>query len=397
MGPINSQARGLVYRCRFKFKLGNLRWHQTLSPKIPYNNPPAPLTLSSSPYLSSSSKSLQLPPKTRNLTSKIETVTIQPVPVAGANDVPSHVAPLPSQLTDVASMAGMADIALLDSSVQAPFDSIRQLFDHLRANPEAADALNASYPTRGVFKNAALKNGSSDQKLTIDISPQRLACIPTELQASLSLCGFGEVIKFFSELTTTHLDNMLSMLGAAAGGVDLFPLHRSRNINFRLCDYTPATAAPESENGCGAHRDYGTFSIIFQDGTAGLEIESPAQPGTWLPVPADKVVVLCGWCAFIVSGGELRAVRHRVRRQPGVRRLSAVLFVAPDLDVALKPITPEGSEVVRFSSEIMDGKIDVRWFKECMGKRWRYREGNAHLEDGEKITQDEDIERLILG
>ncbi|KAI1802167.1 Clavaminate synthase-like protein [Daldinia bambusicola] len=306
----------------------------------------------------------------------METVIIQPVPCCEHQYVPTHVAPVPSQVAD---LAGMAGIALLDSSVKAPFDSIRQLFDHLRANPETADALNASYPTRGVFKNAALKN----------------ACIPAELQASLSLYGFGEVIKFFSELATTHLDNMLSMLGAAAGSVDLFPLHRSRNINFRLCDYTPATAAPENENGCGAHRDYGTFSIIFQDGTAGLEIESPALPGTWLPVPADKVVVLCGWCAFVVSGGELRAVRHRVRRQSGIRRLSAVLFVAPDLDVVLKPITPEGREVVRFSNEIMDGKIDVRWFKECMGKRWRYRKGNAHLEGGEKITQDEDIERLI--
>lgn len=29
--------------------------------------------------------------------------------------------------------------------------------------------------------------------------------------------------------------------------------------------------------------------------------------------------------------------RHRVRRVPGVRRLSAVLFVAPDLDVKMAP------------------------------------------------------------
>ncbi|KAI5857447.1 hypothetical protein GGS23DRAFT_587470 [Durotheca rogersii] len=187
----------------------------------------------------------------------------------------------------------------------------------------------------------------------------------------------------------------------AAIGADLFPLHTSRNVNFRLCDYTPDTAAPKSENGCGAHRDYGTFSIIFQDGTSGLEIESAYEPGEWLPVPADKVVVLCGWCAYIVSDGELRAVRNRVRRQPGVRRLSAVLFVAPDLDVTLKPIVSVeralGKPAALFSSEIMEGKINVGWFKEFMGKRWRWREGNAQLEDSEDPTQDEDIERLILG
>ncbi|KAI1455720.1 hypothetical protein F4805DRAFT_435320, partial [Annulohypoxylon moriforme] len=190
---------------------------------------------------------------------------------------------------------------------------------------------------------------------------------------------------------------MLSTLSAAINA-DLAPLHKSQNLNFRLCDYTPETAAPESENGCGAHRDYGTFSIIFQDGTSGLEIEDAAHPGTWVPVPADKVVMLCGWCAFVLSGGALRAVRHRVRRQPGVRRLSAVLFVAPDLDVALKPIAPlaTGKDAVHFSSEVLQGKIDVRWFKEFMGKRWRWREGNEKLEDGEDVTQDEDIERLIL-
>ena len=43
----------------------------------------------------------------------------------------------------------------------------------------------------------------------------------------------------------------------------------------------------------------------------GVEVEDPARPGAWLPVPADRVVVLCGWSAFVLSGGELRAVRHR--------------------------------------------------------------------------------------
>lgn len=308
------------------------------------------------------------------------------------NDAPVH-AKAAQELTS--HVAGMDDLVLLDSTVTAPFNSIRQLFDHLRAHPEIADALNATYPSRGVFKTAAFKNGQSDQKLTIDISPNRLARVPADLHSSLASHGFTEVTKFFSELTAKHLDHLLSMLGSAIG-TDLFPLHRSRNINFRLCDYTPDTAAPQSENGCGAHRDYGTFSIIFQDGTAGLEIEDASRPGEWLPVPADKVVMLCGWSAFIVSGGELRAVRHRVRRQPGVRRLSAVLFVAPDLDVTLQPIT-SGKTTVRFSPDVLQGKVNVGWFKEFMGKRWRWREGNAQLEDGEVVSQDEDIEKLILG
>lgn len=204
-----------------------------------------------------------------------------------------------------------SDIAYLDTPLKAPFDAIRQLFDHLRKDPADAEALNATYPSRGVFKSAAVRNGSSDQKLTIDLSPSRLSFVPDLLRAALAPHGLEEVLHFFTQLTARHLESLLNMLSAAGGAGDLTPSHRARNVNFRLCDYTPNTAAPESENGCGAHCDYGTFSIIFQDGTSGLEVESPDCPRTWLPVPSDKVVVLCGWSAFVLSGGELRAVRHR--------------------------------------------------------------------------------------
>lgn len=126
----------------------------------------------------------------------------------------------------------------------------------------------------------------------------------------------------------------MSPLGILAGA-DLSPVHTFYNMYYRLCDYNPNTAAPESLNGCGAHNDYGTFSIIFQDDASGLELEE--TPNCWVPVPGDAAVVLTGWCAVILSGGRVSAARHRVRRTPGVRRLSAVLFVAPDLDIKVKP------------------------------------------------------------
>jgi len=300
--------------------------------------------------------------------------------------LPQEQLPIPSSLPD---------IAILQPDVRAPFAAIAKLFDHLRTNPDLAASLNRVYPTRGLYKTAATSNPLSDQKLTIDLSPNRISHIPADLQSSLMSHGFGEVINFFSTVITKHLDSILDALSATID-VDLGTIHQSRNINFRLCDYTPHTASPTNENGCGAHRDYGTFSIIFQDGNSGLEIEDPVKPDAWNPVPSDAVVVLCGWCAHILSGGELRAVRHRVRRQLGIRRLSAVLFVAPDLEVALKPMTA-GKPVVEFSEKILNGEINVKWFKEVMGKRWRWREGNEELKDGDEISQDEDIEKLILG
>lgn len=150
-------------------------------------------------------------------------------------------------------------------------------------------------------------------------------------------------------------------------------------MNFRLCDYHPDTAAPDSSNGCAAHTDYGTFSIIFQDGTPGLELEDP--DGIWNTAPRDATVILTGWCALVLSGGTVCAAKHRARRVPGVRRFSAVLFMALDTNMKLKPLDSV-KPVQFFSGEIMRGDIDVEYFKEAMGKRWRYREGNEDMANG---------------
>ncbi|RMZ76174.1 hypothetical protein DV737_g4948, partial [Chaetothyriales sp. CBS 132003] len=187
-------------------------------------------------------------------------------------------------------------------------------------------------------------------KLTLDLSPSRLFCIPADLQAALVAHGFGEVLGFFPTLVTQYLDSVLDTLSAAIDA-DLGKIHKTRNMNVRLCDYSPDTAS----------------STIFQDGNSGLEIEDPAHPDTWIPVSANDFVVLCGWRAHIISGGQLRAVRHRVRGQPGTRRLSAVLFIAPNLDVTLKPLVA-GKHAVQFSPNILNGEINVEWFKEIM---WR--------------------------
>lgn len=281
-------------------------------------------------------------------------------------------------------------VAFLQPAAAAPFDAIRSLFDHLQANPEDATKLNDSYPERGVFKTAATRNPDCDQKLTIDLSLSRVSRIQADLRTSLSAHGLDEVLSFFSTIVDSHVSKILSGL-TEVSGVDMVALHRSQNFNFRLCDYTPATASPDSANGCGSHRDYGTFAIIFQDGHAGLEAEAPDAPGVWVPIPGDATVFLCGWCALILSGGLFKAVPHRVRRSPGVRRLSAVLFIAPDLDVTLKPMVhAEG-----FSDEVMNGEIDVKWFKADMGRSWRRREGNEALLEGEEISQDKAIERLV--
>ncbi|KAJ5087558.1 hypothetical protein N7456_011174 [Penicillium angulare] len=81
---------------------------------------------------------------------------------------------------------------------------------------------------------------------------------------------------------------------------------------------------------------------------------------------------------------------------PCIRRLSAVLFVAPDLDVKLKPL--DGVSLARpFSDTIMKGELDIETFKEMMGKRWRYREGNEEMDSKDSMSQDNEIENMVWG
>lgn len=296
--------------------------------------------------------------------------------------------------TSVRSLSSSSTVISIDPEVKAPFDAIRHLFDHLRVSPDDASALNAAYPKRGIFKSAAVYNASSDQKYTIDLSPARNGQIPEGVRTTLAGTGFDEVLSFFEDVHAAYVNPILSTLSKLTDA-DFSAAHQNGNVNYRLCDYNPDTADPESDNGCGAHTDYGTFSIIFQDGTPGLEMEDAEKPGVWIPVPGDATVVLAGWCAVILSGASIRATRHRVRRTPGLRRLSAVLFVAPDLDIDLKPL--EGIVPARpFSRQIMDGGINVGAFKEVVGRKWRRREGNEEMEGEQQSTsQDVDIESLI--
>jgi hypothetical protein len=62
----------------------------------------------------------------------------------------------------------------------------------------------------------------------------------------------------------------------------------------------------------------------------------------------------------------------------------------------LKPLKVDGG-AKKFSNKIMAGQVNVGWFKDVIGKRWRWREGNEVLEDevSKEISQDEDIERLV--
>ncbi|ONI79687.1 oxidoreductase [Actinosynnema sp. ALI-1.44] len=96
----------------------------------------------------------------------------------------------------------------------------------------------------------------------------------------------------------------------------------------------------DSEQGVGAHKDYGYLALLQQDDIGGLQVQ--AQDGGWIdatPIPGSFVFNI-GEMLEIATQGYLTATRHRVISPPaGVERFSIPFFLGPRLDAVVEPLT----------------------------------------------------------
>jgi isopenicillin N synthase-like dioxygenase len=108
--------------------------------------------------------------------------------------------------------------------------------------------------------------------------------------------------------------------------------HNGENVTLRFLHY-PANLKVRSgtQLGAGAHTDYGSITLLFQDDVGGLELRG--ADGQWHlapPVPGAAVIntgdLMERW-----TNGRFRSTVHRVRPVTGNRdRYSIALFVDPD-------------------------------------------------------------------
>ncbi|XP_037039598.1 1-aminocyclopropane-1-carboxylate oxidase-like [Bradysia coprophila] len=277
-----------------------------------------------------------------------------------------------------------------DVGLEAPMQSIKNTFRKIYGDPQLSQRLNDVYPARGIFKDVSQKSLQNvDQKVPFDLSPARLRAIvenDTELVHDLG-DDFRDILTFYSNVQDKIIPRLIRLAETAINNGSDMNIHQQMNYNYRLVDYYPVHSKSRR---CGEHRDYGTFTLIFQDGSVGgLEVFSN---GSWLPIPPTVgVVFLWGWSAAILSNGIIKAPLHRVvttrtdgREVFASRRNAAVFFVAPDLDVKLNPkVRPD--EVLAFNFEAVKD-LTVGDFKALMGKKWRHREGTLTAEEQADIV-----------
>jgi len=116
-----------------------------------------------------------------------------------------------------------------------------------------------------------------------------------------------------------------------------FSQKHGQNYTLRLLHYPPLTDAlkPNQLRG-GAHSDYGTITLLFQDAMGGLEIQDAS--GQWIPAPSipDAVLVNIGDLMQRWTNHEFRSTLHRVINPVDGRshrsRYSIAFFCHPNPD-----------------------------------------------------------------
>lgn len=112
-------------------------------------------------------------------------------------------------------------------------------------------------------------------------------------------------------------------------------------ILLRIFNYPPlpAPASEEPDWSVAEHTDYGLLTILWQDGSGGLQVKSRSGWIAATPL-ADSFVCNIGDMLDRTTGGFYRSTPHRVRNLSGRDRVSFAFFFDPNFDAEVKPIDP---------------------------------------------------------
>lgn len=132
-------------------------------------------------------------------------------------------------------------------------------------------------------------------------------------------------------------------LGLEPGFIgDLF---RDPQSLLKLNHYPPQENPTSlSHIGVVPHSDSGGFTILWQDDTGGLEVQT--KSGDWVgapPIP-DTFVINIGNIMQIWTDGLFSSTPHRVINRGNVDRYSIPLFVNPGIHAPVKPLLGAGAE-----------------------------------------------------
>ena len=115
--------------------------------------------------------------------------------------------------------------------------------------------------------------------------------------------------------------------------------HTGLTQTLRLLHYPPVKYVSEGQLGAGAHTDYGTLTVLFQDAEGGLQVQG--LDGKWIDAPPipGTIVINTGDLISRWSNDFFKSTPHRVVPRPAAMkngRLSIAFFSDPDPEVIIE-------------------------------------------------------------
>ncbi|NNE11950.1 MAG: isopenicillin N synthase family oxygenase [Ilumatobacter sp.] len=243
------------------------------------------------------------------------------------------------------------------------FDAMRAFFDQSLDDKQAI-AIGKSDHHRGYvgFGSEALEGalGSGDDRIgsaaagdlkeTLDTGTEYAPDHPLVVAGTPlhgpnqwpALPGFREAYDAYREAAVEAALRMQRGLAIALGLAPSFFEDQPGDtmLHLRLIHYPPqsrVTPAP-GQLGCGVHTDYGTLTVLADDGVGGLQVRR--RSGEWVDVgvPEGQLVVNLGDLMAIWTNDRWVSNPHRVVNPPGVDRYSSALFVTPPFHLRIETL-----------------------------------------------------------
>ncbi|MBD1995835.1 isopenicillin N synthase family oxygenase [Leptolyngbya sp. FACHB-541] len=153
---------------------------------------------------------------------------------------------------------------------------------------------------------------------------------------------FRQAVTEFFEVCTEAADRIFRAFAIALQMPESFisDKHQAHNYTLRLLHYPPLATSPKpGQIRAGAHSDYGTLTLLFQDNVGGLEVQTTT--GEWISAPSipDAVLINTGDLTQRWSNDVFRSTKHRVALPQGENvgrdRYSIAFFCQPDADAEI--------------------------------------------------------------
>ena len=108
----------------------------------------------------------------------------------------------------------------------------------------------------------------------------------------------------------------------------------------QLVYYPPSTAEDEAEQrfGVAPHTDFGVLTLLLQDNSGGLQVQSTS--GDWIEAPPIPGTLVCNIGDLLArwSNGRFASTLHRVVNRTKHARYSIPVFFDPHTDTVIDPV-----------------------------------------------------------